>query len=202
MQPYSPEQEERMRSFYTSLNEKDRRLFAGFEALQVGHGGRNYIAGILRCSRNTVSKGAREVSGLPTKDVEQRIRPQDGGRPQPTKPRIRNPGGGRKPYYVTLDAEGLDEKFLDILRKHTAGDPMEAQVRWTNLTPREIVKALWHDHDLVVSRTVVRKLLKKHNYRRRKAQKKLGFKRDIKDRNAQFENISRLKADYERPAIP
>jgi len=202
MQPYSPEQEERMRSFYTSLHEKNRRLFAGFEALQFGHGGRNYIAGVLGCSRNTVSKGAREVSGLSTKEVEQHIRTQDGKSQHNKKRRIRKPGGGRKPYYVKLATEGLDEKFLDVLREHTAGDPMDEQVRWTNLTNREIVKALWEDHDIVVSRTVVRKLLKKHDYRRRKAQKKLGFKRDIEDRNAQFENISRLKTEYEAAGNP
>jgi hypothetical protein len=191
-----------MRTFYLSLNEKDRRLFAGFEALQFGHGGRNYIARVVGCSRNTVSKGAREVSGLSTKDVEERIRTQKGDCHHATPSRIRKPGGGRKPYYVTLDADVLDDAFLDVLREHTAGDPMDDQVRWTNLTPREIVKALADDHDLVVSRTVVRKLLKKHHYRRRKAQKKLGFKRDITDRNAQFENISRLKADYEAAGNP
>ncbi len=79
MLPYSSEQEARMRRFSTSLNEKDRRLFAGFEALQVGYGGRNYIAKILGCSRNTVSKGAREVSGWSTKEVEQQIRAKAGG---------------------------------------------------------------------------------------------------------------------------
>ncbi len=202
MQPYSSEQEARMRNFYTSLNEKDRRLFAGFEAVQIGHGGRNYIARVLGCSRNTVSKGAREVSGLSTKEVEAQIRSQESGNRHARKPRIRKPGGGRKLYYVTLDAEGPDDKFLDVLREHTAGDPMDEQVRWTNLNPREIARALETDHDLVVSRTVVRKLLKKHHYRRRKAQKKLGFKRDIKDRNAQFENISRLKAEYEAAGNP
>lgn len=202
MQPYSTEQEARMRNFYTSLNEKDRRLFAGFEALQFGYGGRNYIARVLGCSRNTVSQGAREISGLSTKEVEEQIRGRESGRQRATKPRIRKPGGGRKPYYVTLDAEGLDDKFLDVLREHTAGDPMDEQVRWTNLTPRAIVTALKVDHDLVVSRTVVRKVLQKHHYRRRKAQKKLGFKRDIKDRNAQFENIIRLKATYEAAGNP
>ena len=203
MQPYSPEHEARMRNFYTSLNEKDRRLFAGLEALRFGHGGRTYIARVLGCSRNTVSKGAREVSGLSSKEVEAQIRSQESGNRQHAKtPRIRKPGGGRKPYSVKFGAEGLDEKFLEVLREHTAGDPMDAQVRWTNLTPQEIVKALADDHDLVVSRTVVRKLLKKHHYRRRKAQKKLGFKRDIKDRNAQFENISRLKMDYEAAGNP
>ena len=202
MQAYAPEQEERMRNVYHSLHEKDRRRFAGFEALQCGHGGRNYIASVLGCSRNTVSKGARELSGLPRKEVEQRIREQDAGESSKPGRRIRKKGGGRKPYFVTLESEGLDEKFLDVLRKHTAGDPMDEQVRWTNLTHRQIVTALGHDHDLLVSRTVVRKLLKKHHYRRRKAQKKLGFKRDIKDRNAQFENISRLIVEYEAAGNP
>ena len=161
MKPYAPEHEEMMRRFYNSLNEKDGRRFAGFEALRFGHGGRSYIARVLGCSRNTVSKGAREVSGLPKGEVEQRIR---------------KPGGGRKPYYVTWGAQ-LAEKFLAVLREHTAGDPMDERVRWTNLTPGEIVAALRAEHDIVVSKYVVRKLLQKHNYRRRKAQKKLGGNR-------------------------
>ena len=65
MDVYPPEVEERMRRFYHSLNEKERRLFAGLEALRIGHDGRNYIAEVLGCSRNTVSKGAREMSNLP-----------------------------------------------------------------------------------------------------------------------------------------
>ncbi len=195
MEAYSPEKEERMRSFYNSLNEKDRRRFAGYEALQFGHGGRSYIAGVLGCSRNTVSKGALEVSGLPKKQVEECIREKGKKHTKKKKCRIRKKGGGRKPYYVKMGQE-LDEKFLEVLREHTAGDPMDEKVRWTNLTHNEIVKALWLDHDLVVSKTVVRKLLKKHGYRRRKAQKRLGFKKDIKYRDAQFKNILRLKADY------
>ena len=63
MERYAPHVEETMRCFYAGLNEKDRRLYAGIEALKYGRGGRAYIAGVLGCSRNTVSKGAREVSG-------------------------------------------------------------------------------------------------------------------------------------------
>ncbi len=80
MDSYPPKTEETMCRYYNSLNEKDRRRFAGFEALRSGHGGRSYIAGVLGCSRNTVSKGAREVSNLSTKEVEQRIRKKGGGR--------------------------------------------------------------------------------------------------------------------------
>jgi len=186
MEPYTPEVEETMRRFYNSLNEKDRRRFAGFEALRFGHGGRSYIARVLECSRNTVSKGAREVSGLPKREVEQRIR---------------KAGGGRKPYSVTWGAQ-LDAKFLDVLREHTAGDPMDETVRWTNLTPGEIVQALRQDHGIAVSKFVVRKLLEKHNYRRRKAQKRVSLKREIKNRNEQFEKIARLRAEFEAAGNP
>lgn len=186
MTPYPPEVEETMRRFYHSLNEKDRRRFAGLEALRFGPGGRSYIARVLGCSRNTVSKGAREVSGLPRREVEQRIR---------------KTGGGRKRYTVTWGAV-LDEKFLAVLRDHTAGDPMDETVRWTNLTPGEIVKALRVDYDITVSKFVVCQLLKKHNYRRRKAQKKTSLKQEIKNRNEQFENIVRLKADFAAAGNP
>ena len=105
MQPYTPEVEATMKKFYNSLNEKDSRRYAGIEALKLGRGGRNYIARILGCSRRTVSKGAKEVSGLTGKEVYERIR---------------KPGGGRKSYRDHC-AE-IDEKFLQVLRDHTAGE--------------------------------------------------------------------------------
>ena len=181
MDVYPPEVEERMRRFYHSLNEKERRLFAGLEALRIGHGGRNYIAEVLGCSRNTV-----KMSNLPQKQVEQFIR---------------QPGGGRKSYEVTWGAE-LDEKFLEVLRDHTAGDPMDETVRWTNMTPQNISQVLQKDHGIKISKSVVRKLLKKHSYRRRKAQRRLSLKSEIKNRNEQFENIARIKAEFEMAGNP
>jgi hypothetical protein len=186
MDVYPPEVEERMRRFYHSLNEKERRLFAGLEALRIGHGGRIYIADVLGRSRNTVSKGACEMSDLPQKQVEQFIR---------------QPGGGRKSYEITWGTE-LDEKFLEVLRDHTAGDPMDETVRWTNMTPQNISQVLQKDHGINISKSVVRKLLKKHNYRRRKAQRRLSLKSEIKNRNEQFENIARIKAEFELAGNP
>lgn len=186
MEPYSPEIEETMRHFFHSLNEKDRRRFAGWEALRFGPGGRSYIARVLGCSRNTVSKGAREVSGLPTREVEQRLRVK---------------GGGRKRYSVTWGPV-LDEKFLTVLRDHTAGDPMDETMRWTNLTPGDIIQALRCEYGMTVSKFVVYQLLQKHHYRRRKAQKKLSLKQEIKHRHEQFENIARLKAEFKAAGNP
>jgi hypothetical protein len=184
MVPYSQETEHRMKQFYESLSEKDRRRYAGIEALRYGHGGRNYIARVLGCSRRTVSKGAKEVSGLSGTETEQRIR---------------IPGGGRTSYEESWP--DIDEKFLQVLFEHTAGDPMDATVRWTDLSVKEIAWSLRNDHGRHVSKFVVRKLLKKHNYRRRKAQKKHTMKR-VKHRNEPFEHIQHLKAEYEAAGNP
>ena len=195
MQHYSPELEEAMRQFYAGLNEKDRRLYAGIEALKFGRGGKEYIAQVLGCSRNTVSKGALEASGLSSREVHQHI-DQD-----KRKPRIRKPGGGRHSYEKKFGPE-IDENFLEVLHDHTAGDPMDEKVRWTNLTIAQIIAALAQDHQMPVSKTVVRKLLKKHGYRRRQAQKRITMKSEIPHRDEQFKNISKLKAEYEGAGNP
>ena len=80
MVSYPQEIEQRMRQFFESLSEKDRRRYAGIEALKYGHGGRNYIAHVLGCSRRTVSKGAQDISGLSRAETEKRIRRPGGGR--------------------------------------------------------------------------------------------------------------------------
>jgi hypothetical protein len=36
----------------------------------------------------------------------------------------------------------LQQNFLDVLREHTAGDPMREEIKWTNLTRREISRLL------------------------------------------------------------
>lgn len=91
---------------------------------------------------------------------------------------------------------------MSVLRQHTAGDPMDEQVRWTNLREREIVAALARDYEVQVSRKVVRQLLKKHGYRRRKAQKRHALKRDVPDRDAQFTYIAQLRATYQGQGNP
>ena len=75
--PYSDETEQRMRDFYLSLNERDRRRYAGLEANKLGHGGVLYISEILGCDRKTVSKGIDEILDPP--DLEpSRIRKKGG----------------------------------------------------------------------------------------------------------------------------
>jgi hypothetical protein len=144
-----------MKTFCNTLSEKDRRRYAAVEAQKLGHGGISYISGVLGCSRTTIYEGLAELDALCVdSDYDSRIRRE---------------GGGRKSYEKTNS--GIDDAFLDVLKDNIAGDPMDEQVRWTNLTHEEIKSRLAAQHDIAVSETVIRKLLYKHNFRRRKAQK-------------------------------
>ena len=74
---YSEETEQRMLEFYWSLNEKDRRRYAGLEADKLRHGGISYISEILGCDRKTVSKGIDELLDPPDLDPS-RVREKGG----------------------------------------------------------------------------------------------------------------------------
>ena len=95
----------------------------------------------------------------------------------------------------------IETNFRTVLEDHTAGDPMRLEVKWTNLSRRQIAKRM-KDLGTVVCRDVVSQLLKKHGYRRRKALKKKTMGPRHPDRNAQFENIARLKKKYLKAALP
>ncbi|MCP4105300.1 MAG: hypothetical protein GY749_07170 [Desulfobacteraceae bacterium] len=49
--------------FFSTLDEKQRRLYAGYESLKIGHGGDKLIAEIFNMDRKTVSKGRQELLG-------------------------------------------------------------------------------------------------------------------------------------------
>lgn len=182
MQPYSPLIESHMQAFYKTLSEKDRRRYAAIEAHKLGRGGINYIAGILGCDRHTISLGRHELS--------------DSEALQQT--RIRHEGGGRPSSFDVIP--GLDAAFLKVLEDHTAGSPMKATIKWTNLTRQEIADRL-HEHQIHVSVTVIDQLLGKHGFVRRKAQKR---KRtgESPHRDEQFAKIASLKQAYAATANP
>jgi len=71
---------------------------------------------------------------------------------------------------------------------------MRQEVIWTDRTPKEIQADLM-ERDLYVSEDIVRQLLHDHGYRRRQMFKYLDMDRHP-DRDAQFVNIARLKAEY------
>lgn len=95
----------------------------------------------------------------------------------------------------------VEANFRKVLEDHTAGDPMRPELKWTNLSRRQIAKRV-HELGTPVSRHAVSQLLRKHGYRRRKALKKKTMGPRNSNRNAQFENIARLKKEYLDAGLP
>jgi hypothetical protein len=77
---------------------------------------------VLGYDPKTIGRGLAELDGL------EEARPGD---------RIRKVSAGRKRGLETI--EGIDEILLMVLENYTAGDSMQEQVRWTNLTYQEII---------------------------------------------------------------
>ena len=79
--------------FLSTLNEKQRRLYAGLESIKLGYGGDQRIADFVGMDAHTVAKGRRELAQHDV-DIE----------------RIRKAGGGRKPAEKKRRKSSLESK--------------------------------------------------------------------------------------------
>ncbi len=113
--------DEYSRKFFDSLSEKDRRRFVALEAHRRGRNGVKEVSEFYEIHPHTIRRGKDELEeGLEGDRVGY----------------IRRPGGGRKKaetYYSHIDMA-----FLQVLRDHTAGNPMDENIRWTQLGDVEI----------------------------------------------------------------
>lgn len=180
--PYPASIERQMQRYYRSLSEKDRRRYAGIEALKLGHGGIRYMTKVLGCDYKTIKLGMQELS-------DDTALSELG---------IRRAGGGRKSAVATI--AGIDAAFLRVVSPHTAGSPIDERIKWTNLSRPKIAELL-EGEGITVSVTVVDQLLAKHNYRRRKARKTLATG-SHPQRDEQFQNIDQLRQTYEAAGNP
>ena len=96
---------ERSEDILATLNERQRRLWAGAEARQIGRGGINIVAKATGMSRTTVAKGVREL--------ENEESPGEG--------RIRKSGGGRKT--LTENQPELEPALLKLVEPTSRGEP-------------------------------------------------------------------------------
>ena len=122
MDAYAPEIERMMKRLYDSLSEDDRRRYAAIEAAKLGHGGTEYIAQILECDPKTIRRGKAELEATDELDTT----------------RVRKRGGCKKAIEINAAVEA---NFLKVLEDHTAGDPMRTDVKWTNLSRRQLIVA-------------------------------------------------------------
>lgn len=86
MKAYTPSELLLKLKHYEQLPEKARRHFLGLEYQALGHGSQRYLSSIFGCSRNTITKGYRELLHTKVEDIDYS--------------RQRRPGGGRKKRVV------------------------------------------------------------------------------------------------------
>lgn len=153
MEFYSTKIALKTHKFYSTLDESSKRRFAGLEAEKLGHGGRTFIRDLLGCDFKTMKKGTDELD----LDIE-----------KTELGRVRKTGGGRK---SKVENKEVNKIFLKVISKHTAGSPEDENIKWTYLNQEDIVDEM-RLCEVDVSRYVVRQLLPKHDYVKRKSQKK------------------------------
>jgi len=77
-----------MALFYSLLDEQQRRLYAGLESLEWGHGGDQRMAQLFGLDVNTVARGRAEL--LTGQVLQGRVRREGGGRPRAEKKRLKS----------------------------------------------------------------------------------------------------------------
>jgi hypothetical protein len=149
------------------LGERERRLLAAAEARSAGYGGVSAVARATGIARSTINRGLKDLDSL-----------------DPVQPKVRRPGGGRRPLIKT-DPTVLAERLLDPA---TVGDPMRP-LMWVSKSHAKLAAAL-RDMGHEVSASRIPKLLECLRYRRQLNRKtKEGSHHP--DRDAQFEYINR-----------
>lgn len=176
---------ERMKRLAESFSERDRRAYVATEAYKLGWGGVRAAARLFGMSTETIKRGRDDLKS-------------PGRLPAPE--RQRHVGAGRKG--ICFEQVGLEAAFDALVKTHLAGDPMNEGVVWTDLQPSGMVAKL-AEQGFSISENTVRALLKKKEIRKRKPIKTVatgGVDPDL--RNAQFENIEKLRAFYEQQGWP
>ncbi len=79
---YDTATEELIKSHYSRLSEKERRLYAALESKKLGWGGQQYIRQLLQVGQKTIERGIKELENpeLLDKIGQDRQRLMGGGR--------------------------------------------------------------------------------------------------------------------------
>lgn len=167
---------ERFRAVAGELNERQRRVWAGAEALSHGRGGIAAVARASGLSERTVSRGRREALAGETLETG----------------RVRARGAGRKAL------SEIDPALLNALERLVAdearGDP-ESPLLWTAKSVRHLARAL-REAGHEIHFTSVPKYLRALDYSMQ-ANRKTKEGSDHPDRDAQFRHINeKVKAAF------
>ncbi|MGH8569542.1 MAG: ISAzo13 family transposase [Gammaproteobacteria bacterium] len=170
------------------LTENTLRLWAAVEAMSLGRGGISLVAGATGLSRTTIHAGIKEIE-----------QPMGKGRSalDPTRFRIRRPGGGRKP--LTEQQPELLAELERLVGPLTRGDP-RSPLRWTCKSTPRLAAELQRGGYPVSQRTVCA-LLGSLGYSLQSVRKSREGAQHP-DRDAQFQHIARQVAEFLRAGQP
>lgn len=168
------------------LDEAALRLWAAVEARALGRGGVSVVAQAIGMSRTTIYAGMKELEA----DAPLEMTCDD-------KCRIRAKGGGRRKL-TTKDPTLLHD--LDALvEPMTRGDP-QSPLRWTcKSTPRLTKELIAQGHQ--VSQRTVCDLLEQLEYSLQSTRKTREGSQHP-DRDAQFNHIALMAAEYQKAGDP
>ena len=94
----------------------------------------------------------------------------------------------------------MNEIFKEIVMENTAGNPMKAEILWTDLS-KKVISEKFTEKDKKVSPYIVAQLLKKNGFVKKKAKKSLTMK-EVENRDKQFKYISELKNSFKMAYNP
>jgi hypothetical protein len=169
------------------LDERARRLWAGAEALALGHGGVTLVARATGLARATISDGCRELRGEA---------PEPLPAPAP-QGRIRRPGGGRKP--LTEHDPALVAALDALVDPLARGDP-ESSLRWTTKSTYQLAATL-RAQGHPIGPWKVGQLLRDLGYSLQGTRKTTEGKQHP-DRDRQFEQINQTANDFQARGQP
>ena len=126
------------------LNERQKRLYLGAEAISYGWGGVSFVSNVSGVERNTIASGKKELlgggpdssvlddgQGVATKNIE--------GTTWNGRQRIRKAGAGRPSIERTQP--GVTEAILSMVDKASYGNP-ENPLVWVAKSTRTIANEL------------------------------------------------------------
>ena len=172
------------------LNEKQKRLFLGIIASELGHGGIAFVNSVSGAARQTIINGASEAGLESVQDEPDNQKKQD---------RIRRPGAGRKP--LTEKYPDLHEKIQSLIDKDTYGNP-ENPLVWTTWSVRKIAEQLLACYGYDIHFTSVGKELDAMGYSRQQNQKMCQIGDQHPDRDAQFRYINETTEQFLETGAP
>jgi hypothetical protein len=172
---------QRFKSLASTLDERQRRLWAATEAKVIGYAGVSLVARSTGISRRAIHAGLRELAS---------------GSTWPSG-RVRRPGAGRKSLMETQ--EGLLDALDALVEPTSRGDP-ESPLRWTCKGVRRLASEL-QGQGFAIGKQKVAELLAELGYSLQ-ANRKTREGNQHPDRNAQFEYIAAEVCRFQRRGQP